>query len=192
MLGKYLMQQRKLADSQQPCWSRRRCASLPARCLVLSGEAMRRRSKAGGEPAKAQRRKTGARKSRIAPKACAAVHPLPARKQRSCGSLASGTRPFSGKRRPPRCSRSSAARHSIYRRFSTPSSSSAARLCEADKGAILRPTGEDASFYMAASYRHTPEFFESQKGLSLAPGRYSVVGRVLLENKSVQIQDVLS
>ena len=30
---------------------------------------MRRRSKAGGEPAKAQRRKTGARKSRIAPKA---------------------------------------------------------------------------------------------------------------------------
>ena len=30
---------------------------------------MRRRSRAGGEPAKAQRRKTGARKSRIAPKA---------------------------------------------------------------------------------------------------------------------------
>jgi hypothetical protein len=29
---------------------------------------MRRRSKAGGEPAKAQRRKTGARKSRITPK----------------------------------------------------------------------------------------------------------------------------
>ena len=33
---------------------------------------MRRRSRAGGEPAKAQRRKTGARKSRITPKA---VHP---------------------------------------------------------------------------------------------------------------------
>src|SRR6516164_7886173 len=30
---------------------------------------MRRRSRAGGEPAKAQRRKTAARKSRIAPKA---------------------------------------------------------------------------------------------------------------------------
>jgi hypothetical protein len=30
---------------------------------------MRRRSRAGGEPAKAPRRKTGARKSRIAPKA---------------------------------------------------------------------------------------------------------------------------
>ena len=30
---------------------------------------MRRRSKAGGEPAKAQRRKTGARKSRVTPKA---------------------------------------------------------------------------------------------------------------------------
>jgi hypothetical protein len=30
---------------------------------------MRRRSRAGGEPTKAQRRKTGARKSRITPKA---------------------------------------------------------------------------------------------------------------------------
>ena len=32
---------------------------------------------------------------------------------------------------------------------------SAARLCEADKGAILRPTGKDASYYVAANYRHT-------------------------------------
>ena len=40
------------------------CYASLARCLVLSlGAAMRRRSRAGGEPAKAQRRKTGARKS---------------------------------------------------------------------------------------------------------------------------------
>jgi GAF domain-containing protein len=69
---------------------------------------------------------------------------------------------------------------------------SAARLGEADKGAIFRPTGKDASFYVAASYRHTPEYDEYQKNLKFAPGRSGVVGRVLLQGKSVQIPDVLA
>ena len=43
---------------------------------------------------------------------------------------------------------------------------------------------------LAATYRHTPEFIESQKGILFAPGRSGVVGRVLLEGKSVQIADV--
>ena len=68
----------------------------------------------------------------------------------------------------------------------------AARLSEADKGIILRPTGEDASYYTAASYRHTPEYNEHQKKLTFAPGRSGVVGRVLLEGKSVQIPDVVA
>ena len=67
----------------------------------------------------------------------------------------------------------------------------AARLCEADKGVILRPSG-DASYYAAAIYRHTPEFIQSQIGIVFTPGRSGVVGRVLLEGKSVQIPDVLS
>jgi GAF domain-containing protein len=69
---------------------------------------------------------------------------------------------------------------------------SAARLCEADKGVIARPTGKDASYYVAATYRHTPEFIESQKGQLFAPGRSGVIGRVLMEGKSVQIPDVLN
>ena len=69
---------------------------------------------------------------------------------------------------------------------------SAARLCEADKGAIFRPTGKDASFYVAASYRHTAEYDEYQKNMTFAPGRGGVIGRVLLEGKSVQIPDVLA
>ena len=69
---------------------------------------------------------------------------------------------------------------------------SAARLCEADKGIILRPTGKDGSYSPAASYRHTPEYNEHQKNLTFAPGRSSVTGRVLLEGKSVQIPDVLA
>src|SRR5262245_60593265 len=40
---------------------------------------------------------------------------------------------------------------------------SAARLCEADKGSILRPTGKDANYYVAASYRETPEYTEYTK-----------------------------
>ena len=68
---------------------------------------------------------------------------------------------------------------------------SAAHLCEADKGVILRPA-EDASYYVAATFRHTREFIESQTGQLFAPGRNSVVGRVLLASKPVQIPDVLA
>jgi GAF domain-containing protein len=64
-----------------------------------------------------------------------------------------------------------------------------ARLSKADKGVILRAAG-NASYYAAATYRHTPEFIESQKGILFEPGRSGVVGRVLLEGKSVQIADV--
>jgi two-component system, NtrC family, sensor kinase len=69
---------------------------------------------------------------------------------------------------------------------------SAARLCEADKGQILRPTGNDASYCSAANYRHTPEYEEHLKTQTFAPGRGGIVGRVLLEGKSVQISDVLA
>ena len=64
-----------------------------------------------------------------------------------------------------------------------------ARLSKADNGVILRAAGND-SYYAAATYRHTPEFVESQKGILFEPGRSGVVGRVLLEGKSVQIADV--
>src|SRR5262249_12649892 len=69
---------------------------------------------------------------------------------------------------------------------------SAARLCEADKAQILRPTAKDASYYVAASYGLTPEFDELARAQTYAPGRGGVVGRVLLERKSVQIPDVLA
>src|SRR5262249_14329158 len=69
---------------------------------------------------------------------------------------------------------------------------SAARLCEADKALILRPTGEDSSYYSVASYGHTPEYFEHMRAQTWAPGRGTAVGRVMLELKSVQIADVLA
>src|SRR5262249_51366242 len=69
---------------------------------------------------------------------------------------------------------------------------SAARLSEADRGTIGRPTERDASYYVVASYRHTPEFNEYLKTLTFAPGRSGVTRRALLEGKSVQIADVLA
>ena len=70
----------------------------------------------------------------------------------------------------------------------------ATMLCQADKARILRPSGKDASYYVQARTREpsTPEYDEHIRTLSFAPGRGSVVGRVLLEGKSVHIQDVLA
>ena len=70
------------------CWVRSLARQGPSnvlglalKCLVLSrGAAMRRRSRPGGEPAKAQRHKTVAHKGRIAPKAVR-PHPDPASPQ---------------------------------------------------------------------------------------------------------------
>jgi signal transduction histidine kinase len=66
----------------------------------------------------------------------------------------------------------------------------AARLCEADMAQILRP--RDAGYYVAASSGFSPEYIESHKTLTFAPGRGSLTGRVLLERKPVQIPDVLA
>jgi len=71
---------------------------------------------------------------------------------------------------------------------------SAAMLCQADKARILRPTGKDASYYVQARTREpsTPEYDQHIRTIPFAPGRGTVVGRVLLEGKSVHIHDVLA
>src|SRR5262245_13926042 len=47
---------------------------------------------------------------------------------------------------------------------------SAAQLCEADKAQILRPSGEDGSYYSAASYGHPPEYLQHIRAQTWAPG----------------------
>ena len=69
-------------------------------------------------------------------------------------------------------------------------SESAARLCEADAGAIARQMGD--AYYQVAHYGAPPGYDELVVTQPLTPGRGSVVGRVLLEGKSVQIPDVLA
>jgi two-component system, NtrC family, sensor kinase len=69
---------------------------------------------------------------------------------------------------------------------------SAARLSEADKTQILRPSESEHGFYPAASYGYTQEYNDYLSKLTFPPSREGVVGRVQLERKPVQIVDVLA
>jgi signal transduction histidine kinase len=67
---------------------------------------------------------------------------------------------------------------------------SAAQLCEADMAGITRQKG--SAFHYVTSYNFPPGFLEYARTIPHAPGRGSVVGRVLLEGKPVHIIDVLA
>jgi GAF domain-containing protein len=65
---------------------------------------------------------------------------------------------------------------------------SAARLCEADMVSITRP--RDGAMQFAANFGLPQKFEEIAKRTPFVPGRGTVVGRVLLAGKPVQIADV--
>ena len=60
---------------------------------------------------------------------------------------------------------------------------SAARLCETEMAAIVRPKGH--AYYWATSYGFPHEYTEYVMNYPISPGRQTVVGRVLLEGKIV-------
>ena len=65
---------------------------------------------------------------------------------------------------------------------------SAARLCDADEGTIFRPA--DTGYRLAASHGLAPEQKNHLASFSSVPERGSVVGRTLLERKTVHVPDV--
>jgi signal transduction histidine kinase/DNA-binding response OmpR family regulator len=67
---------------------------------------------------------------------------------------------------------------------------SAARLCDADMASINRQAGD--VYRQVASYGYSREFVEFMDTHPLEMGRGTVVGRVVIEGKSLQIPDVLA
>jgi two-component system NtrC family sensor kinase len=68
---------------------------------------------------------------------------------------------------------------------------SAARLCDADSAAIARQ-GADGGYYHATRYNFSSNWERVSYSVRLRPERGSLVGRVLLARKAVQIPDVLA
>src|SRR5262245_3443261 len=68
---------------------------------------------------------------------------------------------------------------------------SAARLCDADMAAITRQKGD--AYYYVTSYGFPPALFDQYlKDIPHTPGRGSVVGRTLMEGRSIHLPDVLA
>ena len=114
----------------------------------------------------------------------------PSSRSRTLGCSTSCANRCSSRPPPPTCSRSSAARPSICRRCSIPSSSSAARLCDADMAAIARQQGD--AYHLVSVYGYPPDVIEYVKTIPHEPGRGSVVGRTVLAEKTVHVTDVLA
>jgi len=151
--------------------------------------AMRRRSRAGGEPAKAQRRKTGARKSRIASKA---ADPISSSGSDEKTKVARLTRERDQALEQQRAtadvlkvvSRSGFDLQLVFETLVE----SAAKLCKADFADIWRPYGP--SYRVAATYQTLAAHKEYLTNLQIKPSRGSCVGRTLLDAKIVHIHDI--
>ena len=68
----------------------------------------------------------------------------------------------------------------------------AARLCDADMASVTRPRGANDAHYHVAYFGFSPEWFELMQTNPLQPGRETLIGRTLLEGRTVHIPDVLA
>ena len=69
---------------------------------------------------------------------------------------------------------------------------SAARLCEADMAGIARQRQDSGAFHHVTNYNFPPDWVDFNRAIPIEPGRGSVIGRVLLNRKAVQVDDVLA
>jgi two-component system, NtrC family, sensor kinase len=151
---------------------------------------MRRRSGTSDETIKVRRRKTPARKSRIARKA---VHP------RNSSDVSQETEVARLTRELNESLERQAATADVLNVISRSTfdlqtvldtlTASAARLCDADFAFIFQRFGD--LFHLAATHGFSGDFIEYQKQNPIPLGRGSLTGRTALERKMVHIPDVL-
>jgi hypothetical protein len=149
---------------------------------------MRRRSKAGGEPAKAQRRKTGVRKSHIT-----SLHPRSSSAARKETKVARLTRErdealaqrTATSELPSVISRSKFDLQAILQGVLD----TAARLCRADKSVIFRL--EHGVYRFVAAHGAPPAYVEIERATPIPPGPGTLVGRTAVSRQVVRIDDVL-
>ena len=148
---------------------------------------MRRRGKAGGKAAKAQRPET--LKRRNAPKAARRRSSLVPDKETNVAQLV---------RERDEALDQQAATSEVLQVISKSAFDlksvlqtlveSAARLCKADKASITRQIGGE--FFFTETYGLSPEFIEHVKTVPVKPERGTVSGLVLLEGRTVHVPDV--
>src|SRR5262249_11193745 len=153
---------------------------------------MRRRSRAGAEPVKAQRRKTRGRKSRITPKA---VRP----RSSSIASLRAKVPRLSHELREAR--KQQAATSEILRVIASSPTNvqpvfdaivrSAVKLCNGVVGAVNTFDGELT--HVVAVHNYTPEALAAvQRMYPMRPSRRQLTGRAILSRAVAPLPDVLN
>ena len=152
---------------------------------------MRRRSRAGGEPAKAQRRKTVARKSRVTSKAADPKSSSAAREETKVTRLTRERDEAFQQQRATAdvlkvISRSAFNLQAVLNALTE----SAVRLCAADLGLIFQQDGD--VLRLVANFGVSREAERYWLEHPAPVGRGSASGRALLEGRAIHIPDVLA
>ena len=159
-------------------------ASFPA----IWVEAMKRRSRAGGKPAKARRRKAVKRKGRSAPKGLPRRSSSPAGQETEVARL---TRELNEAREQQRATAEvlSAISRSNFELQPILQSvvDTASQLCRADVSVIFRLEG--GVYRFAAGYSLDPAYLEHERRTPISPGPGTIVGRAAMSREVVQIED---